>query len=179
MRNFLNSLLSGLVAGIIFAVIVIVGGILLKNVFFTGSYQQASELWKELGFSSYFTIIGMNIVIGLLTGVFYNVIKRGLPDNWFFAGLIYGFMIWIIGRVPVISSAFATMKIPSTILLGWLIIALILSILGCIGLTLTFSVFTKGGEARKALAEHERRREEDEKKKSEGNDEDREKYITA
>jgi hypothetical protein len=182
MRNFLNSIISGLVAGVIFAVIVIVGGILLKNVILPISYERASSLWKDMGFSSYFTIIGINIMIGLLTGMFYNVIKRGLPKNWLIGGFIYGIILWAIGRVPVIGSAYISIKIPGSILIGWLMVSLVLSIVGCIFLTLTFSVLTKGGKARKALAENERIRKKEEVEKENKSDEegeDKGKYITA
>jgi hypothetical protein len=141
MKRFTGGLIGGLVAGLIFAIITIVYGLLVKGVIAPVAIK-GLEFFKEIGVGQYLMLFGLNMIFGIFWGIVFTFIRKGLPHNWFLAGMLFGIYIWLIGRLPLLGFIAITTTLPSTVVSLWIIGAFLVCFIGSLFLSITYTSLT-------------------------------------
>ncbi|OQX90301.1 MAG: hypothetical protein B6D57_03840 [Candidatus Coatesbacteria bacterium 4484_99] len=143
MKRFGAGFVGGLVAGIIFAVVMIVYGLITKNIIAPTTINEVDWLFKDIEISQYLMLFGLNIIVGIFWGIVFSIARKGFPANWLGAGLIFGFYIWLVGRLPLLGLLLIITKIPVKILSLWGIGAFLTCIIGSLFLSITYTTIIR------------------------------------
>ncbi|MGQ9707067.1 MAG: hypothetical protein ACUVWP_08755 [bacterium] len=138
MKKFVGGITAGLVCGLIFAIITIVYGLLVKGVIAPSAIKGA-EFFKDLGAEQYLMLFGMNIISGIFWGIIFILVRKGLPHNWFLAGMLFGIYIWLIGRLPLLGFIAITTTLAGSVISLWIIGAFLVCFIGSLFLSITYS----------------------------------------
>ena len=141
MKRFIGGLIGGLVAGLIFAIVTIIYGLLVKGVIAPSAIKGA-DIFKEIGAGQYLMLFGMNVIFGIFWGIVFIFIRKGLPHNWFLAGMLFGIYIWLIGRLPLLVFIAITTKLASSVISLWVIGAFLVCFIGSLFLSITYTSLT-------------------------------------
>ncbi|MEW6095612.1 MAG: hypothetical protein AB1567_03680 [bacterium] len=124
LRWFLGGLAFGVISQI-------VGGIIYGGIF-SRWYEASQEFFRPMnhpGFTVGLPV--MNLVQGLLIGLVYAVLYKGIPTKSSVSkGTIFGLLLWIAGPLPgmLIQFCISTMRFP----LPCLINSLVVTVVGCL-----------------------------------------------
>ncbi len=122
-----------LIAGVIIWIVGTVFGILTCGWIFNWVYQLPPNIWKDTAsMMSTGNMVGANIVgiVGaIIFAAMYALLFNGIPREGVKKGVTYGFIVWLIGALPGIASMAFYMTIATTVVVYWIIQALVLNLI--------------------------------------------------
>ena len=96
-------------------------------------YQLPPNIWRDPAvIMSAGNFIGSNvmgIIRGLLFALVFVILYKGIPGKGVNKGMIYGVLVWIVGALSGMASMPFYMTIATTVVIYWIIGALVLSVI--------------------------------------------------
>ena len=122
-----------LISGVLIWIVGSVFGILTCGWLFNWVYTLPPNIWKDpAAMMSTGNMIGANL-IGLIAAIIfasvYALIYMGIPGDGIKKGMIYGLIVWLLGALSGIASMPFYMSIATTVVVYWIIQALVLNLI--------------------------------------------------
>lgn len=61
----------------------------------------------------------LTLIEGVIYGLVFSVIYKGIPGSGALKGLSYGFLLWVVGTLPGMAITYLTMRVPDPIIASW------------------------------------------------------------
>ncbi len=122
-----------IISGVVIWIVSSLFGWLTCGWLFKWVYTLPPNIWKDpVIMMSAGNMIGMNVtgLIGaLLFALVFAVLYKGIPGKGVAKGMMYGILVWLVGALTGIGSMPFYMTIATTVVVYWLINALVLSVI--------------------------------------------------
>ncbi|MBU1625796.1 hypothetical protein KKB18_00325 [bacterium] len=100
---------------------------------FNWVYELPPDIWKDPEtMKSGVTLMGLfltGILSALIFAGVFAFIYKGIPGTGIKKGVIYGFIVWLVGALSGIASMGFFMTIATTVLIYWIVQALVMNII--------------------------------------------------
>lgn len=117
-----------IIATIVVSIFNFIFGAITCGGFFSWVYKvEPTNVWKPITSHSFPFMIAELLIVDFLFVLVYALINKGIPGkNKFTKGLIYGFLLFLVGMVPGMIATVVYMTVSKVVVLYWTISALIL-----------------------------------------------------
>ena len=131
-----------LISGVVIWIVSFLFGWLTCAWLFNWVYELPPNIWvdPEIMMSTG-NIIGVNI-IGLIAAILfalvYAILYNGIPGDGIKKGLIYGFLMWLVGALVGLATMPFYMTIATTVVIYWILNALVINLINGVILGLIY-----------------------------------------
>jgi hypothetical protein len=121
------------ISGIVIWIVSVAFGILTCGWLFNWVYQVPPDIWLDpAAMMGAGNVIGMNvigIIRALLFALVFAIIYKGIPGKGVIKGMVYGVLVWLVGALTGMAAMPFYMTIATTVVVYWIIQALVLTII--------------------------------------------------
>jgi len=111
-------IIGGVLAGLVIMVVGFISGSMLE-----GLYRLSpAGIFKTPNLTN---LIVYYFVVGLILAYVYSILKNAVPGNGMQKGMIFGFLVFLVGTIPGLGITWITMTVRNRLLFWWAVFGLV------------------------------------------------------
>ena len=131
-----------LISGVIIWIVSYLFGWLTCGWLFSWVYELLPNIWVDpeimMSTGNMIGVIVIGLIAAILFALVYAILYNGIPGDGIKKGLIYGFLMWLVGALVGMATMPFYMTIATTVVIYWIINALVINLINGIILGLIY-----------------------------------------
>ena len=122
-----------LISGVIIWIVSFFFGWLTCAWLFTWVYELPPNIWVDpeimMSTGNMIAVIIIGLIAAILFALVYAILYNGIPGDGIKKGLIYGFLMWLVGALIGMATMPFYMTIATTVVIYWILNALVINLI--------------------------------------------------